>query len=123
MFMSMWIHTILLNFGIDLPFAQPIMGCALLPSIWILSFSNVFNFCYIHKTMTIYSLIVDLCINIERYIGFGEWLDDLRMIVSLMGFGIFMLLLIHFNDFSEKCIKFTENSMKDINDISNEINR
>ena len=33
MFMSMWIHTILLNFGIDLPFAETIMGCALLPSI------------------------------------------------------------------------------------------
>lgn len=72
MFMSMWVHTILLNFGINLPFAETIMGCALLPSILILSFSNVFNFCYIHKAMTIYSLIVDLCINIERYIGFGE---------------------------------------------------
>lgn len=31
MFLSMWIHTILLNFGINLPFAESIMGCALFP--------------------------------------------------------------------------------------------
>ena len=37
MFLSMWIHTILLTFGINLFFAETIMGCALFPCILILS--------------------------------------------------------------------------------------
>ena len=63
MFLIMWIHTGLLIFGINGPCADTIAGSAIIPSILIFSMSHLFKFCYIHKLLTIYSLVVDLCIN------------------------------------------------------------
>lgn len=112
MFVSMWVHTILLVFGINLPIAESIMGCALVPSILILSLSNIFKFCYIHKTLTIYSFIVDICINYERYIGFGCLLNILRIITVITGTIIFILLIIKFKEFRTNCVKPNPNIFK-----------
>ena len=105
MFISMWVHTILLNFNIDPPFAESIMGCALFPCILILSLSGVFKFCFIHKSMIMYSLIVDLCINFERYIGFGILLKPLRLIISIAGSIIFLILMVNYKEFRHKCVR------------------
>ena len=105
MFISMWVHTILLNFNIDPPFAESIMGCALFPCILILSLSGVFKFCFIHKLMIMYSLIVDLCINFERYIGFGILLKPLRLIISIAGSIIFLILMVNYKEFRHKCVR------------------
>lgn len=105
MFISMWIHTVLLNFNIDPPFAESIMGCALFPCILILSLSGVFKFCFIHKLMIMYSLIVDLCINFERYIGFGILLKPLRLIMSITGSIIFLILIVNYKEFRHKCVR------------------
>ena len=109
MFISMWVHTVLLNFGINLPFAESIMGCALFPCILILSLSGIFKFCLIHKSMTIYSLVVDIFINFERYIGFGFLLKPLRMITSIIGIVIFLFLIVKYKDFENKCVKLNIN--------------
>ena len=105
MFISMWVHTILLNFGINLLFAESIMGCALFPCILILSLSGIFNFCLIHKSMTIYALVLDLCINFERYIGFGILLKPLRLIISIAGSIIFLILMVNYKEFRHKCVR------------------
>ena len=101
----MWIHTGLLVFDIDGPCADTIAGSAIIPSILILAISNIFKFCYIHKILTIYSLSIDLCINFQRYIGFGDLLFILRLVMFFIGIIIIILLIIKFNHYRHNCCK------------------
>lgn len=103
MFLIMWIHTGLLIIGIDGPCADVIAGSAIIPSILIFSMSNLFKFCYIHKLLTIYALVVDLCINFQRLIGFGYIIEELRILMFIIGTILFFLLLLKFKKYRYKC--------------------
>lgn len=103
MFIIMWIHVGLLLIGVNGPFADTIAGSAIIPSILIFSMSTLFKFCYLHKALTIYSLAVDLCINYQRYIGFGDMLHISRLIMFYIGIVLFILLLFKFNKYKYKC--------------------
>lgn len=104
----MWIHTGLLIFGINGPCADTIAGSAIIPSILIFSMSHLFKFCYIHKLLTIYSLAVDLCINFQRYVGFGYTLNIFRIIMFILGTILFLLLLFKFKKYRYKCCTLRE---------------
>lgn len=101
---SMLIYCILIVLGIDLMFAETIMGCALFLSILILCLSGIFEFCYIHKALTIYSLIVDLCININRYIGFGILKMPILYLIIFIGLVLFTLLIIRIKKYKYSCV-------------------
>ena len=103
MFLIMWFHTGLLIFGINGPCADTIAGSAIIPSILIFSMSHLFKFCYIHKLLTIYSLAVDLCINFQRYIGFGYTLNIFRILMFIIGTILFFLLLLKFKKYKHNC--------------------
>lgn len=103
MFLIMWVHTGLSVFGINGPCADIIAGSAIIPSILILTISNLFKFCYLHKMLTIYSLCIDLCINFNRYIGFGNYLQYIRFIMFYIGIIILTILVLKFNNYKEKC--------------------
>ena len=103
MFLIMWIHTGLLILEIDGPCADVIAGSAIIPSILIFSMSNLFKFCYIHKLLTIYALAVDLCINFQRLIGFGYLVEELRILMFMIGTILFFLLLLKFKKYRYKC--------------------
>ena len=103
MFLIMWIHTGLLILGIDGPCADTIAGSAIIPSILIFSMSHIFKFCYIHKLLIIYSLAVDLCINFHRLIGFGYLVEELRILMFIIGTILFFLLLLKFKKYRYKC--------------------
>lgn len=103
MFIVMWIHTGLLLIDIDGPCADTIAGSAIIPSIIIFSMSTLFKFCYLHKALTIYSLAIDLYINYQRYIGFGDMLHISRLIIFYIGIVLFILLLFKFNKYKYKC--------------------
>ena len=103
MFLIMWIHTGLLILGINGPCADVIAGSAIIPSILIFSMSNLFKFCYIHKLLTIYALAVDLCINFQRLIGFGYIVEELRILMFIIGTILFFLLLLKFKKYRYKC--------------------
>ena len=103
MFLIMWIHTGLLIFEIDGPCADVIAGSAIIPSILIFSMSHIFKFCYIHKLLTVYSLAVDLCINFQRLIGFGYIVEELRILMFIIGTILFFLLLLKFKKYRYKC--------------------
>lgn len=103
MFLIMWIHTGLLILGIDGPCADTIAGSAIIPSILIFSMSHIFKFCYIHKLLTVYSLAIDLCINFQRYIGFGSVIEEVRIIMFIIGTILFFLLLFKFNKYRYRC--------------------
>ena len=104
MALSMLIHCILIALEIDLIFTETIMGCALFSSILILCLSGIFEFCYIHKALTIYSLIVDLCININRYIGFGILKMPILYLVIFIGLVLFTLLIIRIKKYKYSCV-------------------
>lgn len=108
MFLIMWFHTGLLIFGINGPCADTIAGSAIIPSILIFSMSHLFKFCYIHKLLTIYSLAVDLCINFQRYVGFGYTLNIFRIIIFILGTILFFLLLFKFKKYRYKCCTLRE---------------
>lgn len=103
MFLIMWLHTGLLILGINGPCADTIAGSAIIPSILIFSMSHLFKFCYIHKLLTIYSLIIDLCINFHRYIGFGCIIEEMRLSMFIIGTILFFLLLLKFNKYRYRC--------------------
>ena len=103
MFLIMWLHTGLLILGIDGPCADTIAGSAIIPSILIFSMSHIFKFCYIHKLLTVYSLAVDLCINFQRLIGFGYIVEELRILMFIIGTILFFLLLLKFKKYRYKC--------------------
>ena len=108
MFLIMWFHTGLLIFGINGPCADTIAGSAIILSILIFSMSYLFKFCYIHKLLTIYSLAVDLCINFQRYVGFGYTLNIFRIIMFILGTILFFLLLFKFKKYRYKCCTLRE---------------
>ena len=103
MFLIMQIHTGLLIIGINGPCADTIAGSAIIPSILIFSMPNLFKFCYIHKLLTIYALAVDLCINFQRLIGFGCLVEELRILMFIIGTILFFLLLLKFKKYRYKC--------------------
>lgn len=104
MFLLMWTYTIFALFGINLWIADTIVGCAILPSILIFSLSQVFHFCVLHKTLTGYSLTVDILINIDKYFGFGASLLPIQTIVGLIGLVIFWMLLWKVDKFRNRCV-------------------
>lgn len=108
MFLVMWIHTGFLLFNIKLPIADTIAGSALFPSILILCISRMLKFCWLHKSLTIYSLLVDLCINYQRYIGFKHFLFEHRLMYFIIGLSLFMCLILHLNKYFKNCVKIKD---------------
>lgn len=102
-FLIMLIHTGLLIFNINDPFADTTAGSAIIPSLLILSISSLFKFYALHKSLTIYSLLVDLCINFQRYIGFGVYIIYFRIIVFIIGLILLIILIIKFKKYHNTC--------------------
>lgn len=109
MFLTMWIHTGLLLLDINVPIADTIAGSALFPSVLILSISRMLKFCWLHKSLVIYSLVVDLCINYQRYIGFHHFLFYHRLMYFVIGCMIFTYLLCNLGKYVKGCV-----SLKDL---------
>lgn len=93
MFLSTWIYTILALHGIPFVLCKTFMGCSIVPSIMIFSLTKVFQFCWLHKAMTGYALIVDLLINIDFYATFGPATPIIQTIFVIIGLIMFLLLL------------------------------
>lgn len=93
MFLLMWGYTIFAVLGIELIITDTVVGCSILPSILIFALSDVFHFCWVHKSLTGYSLLVDLLINTNKYIGLGAWTVPLKITMMIIG-GILFIALI-----------------------------
>lgn len=94
MFFAMWGYTIFAVLGLDLIIADTIVGCSILPSILIFALSDVFQFCWVHKSLTGYSLLVDLLINANKYIGLGKWAIYIKLVMVILGILLFIALLV-----------------------------
>ena len=94
MFFVMWGYTVFAVLGLELIIADTIVGCSILPSILIFALSDVFHFCWVHKSLTGYSLLVDLLINANKYIGLGPATYPLKMTMMIIGGFLFIALLV-----------------------------
>lgn len=94
MFLLMWCYTIFAVLGLELIIADTIVGCSILPSILIFALSDVFHFCWVHKSLTGYSLLVDLLINANKYIGLGIIAFPLKITMMILGGFLFIVLII-----------------------------
>lgn len=94
MFMLMWSYTLCAVLGLELIIADTIVGCSILPSILIFALSDVFNFCWVHKSLTGYSLLVDVLINANKYVGLGALALPLETIMACIGVILFIILLV-----------------------------
>lgn len=52
-----------------------------------------FGFCLLHRLLGCYGVLVWWCINFERYIGFGRYIDVAHYIVAALGAVLFILLI------------------------------
>lgn len=112
MFLLMWLYMICATFNIPLAFSSTIAGCSLLPTILIFALSTVFQFCWIHKTLTIYSFVADVLINLNKLIGFGSAIIVLKGIMTFTGLIIFVILLFKFDQLTKACPKIRRDVLK-----------
>lgn len=112
MFLLMWLYMICAVFNIPLAFSSTIAGCSLFPTILIFALSSVFQFCWIHKTLTIYSFVADLIINLNKWIGFGSAIIFFKWIMTFAGLVIFFILLFKINKLKSACPKIRRDIWK-----------
>ena len=94
MFILMWLYMIFAVVGAELIIADSIVGCSILPSILIFALSDVFQFCWLHKSLTGYSLISDVLINSNRYIGLGVLASPLKAVLAIIGGILFIAIIL-----------------------------
>lgn len=88
----MWCSLVFIQFDLIQPVVQTLAGSALIPSILILLVSDMLEFCYIHKALTVYSLVVDIWININKFYYLGAFVPYVRMCFIVIGFILFILV-------------------------------
>ena len=112
MFLLMWLYMICAVLNIPLAFSSTIAGCSLLPTLLIFALSTVFQFCWIHKTLTIYSFVADVLINLNKFIGLGASVLFLKWIMAIAGLIIFFILLFKLDSIRRGCPKINRELFK-----------
>lgn len=86
----MFLHVVFLECGFHYCFAE--LAVLTMVSIMILVWSKVFKFCLIHIISSLYTVDILWCSYIQRYVGFGNHLEQIR--VSALYFGFIILLIL-----------------------------
>lgn len=81
----MWCSLVFIQLDFIQPVVRAIAGSALIPSILILLISDMLEFCYIHKALTIYSLVVDIWINVNKFCYLGTIVPYIRLGFIIVG--------------------------------------
>lgn len=99
----MVIHTGFLLCGIDLNLADNIATMQTLPAVTMLFVSHAFGFCWLHKSFTVYDLLVSLCIDYQREIGFASTMIEHRLGAFTTGIVLFTILFSHWRAYIRYC--------------------
>lgn len=102
----MWINLFISLFDCRWNIVEALCGITLFPAIILLLMTEIFNFCWIHKAFTIYTIISDTLINIERFIGLGELYIPLKSLMLSIGIVLFVVLLLRIKEYHYKCCKY-----------------
>lgn len=101
--MMMYVHVALLILGINPPVADKFAGMSVIGTAVAYEASRDLGFCWLHKMMIFYTLVIDTCIWLQRNWGFGELRDELQVLAFIWGTVIFVTLLIHRKKFCHEC--------------------
>ena len=82
-------------------FAENTVAMPVLPAAVALLWSWAFGYCWLHKAMLVYILIVDTCMWYEQVFGFGALLAPMRWTVLLMGIALLVTLVIRWNKYRD----------------------
>lgn len=88
----MWCSLVFIQLDFIQPVVRAVAGSALIPSILILLISDMLEFCYIHKALTVYSLVVDIWININKFYYLGAFVPYVRMLFIITGLILFIMV-------------------------------
>lgn len=86
--MTLHVATLLLGYKLFISELSVLTIVTLMIMLW----SKVFKFCLIHRLSSLYTISVIWCCYIERYVGFGEYLQILRVIFLYLGVALLILL-------------------------------
>ena len=101
---SMFMHVILLMLGVRLGFTESLFGLSVGVGIPAWFASKGLGFCRIHRMFIYYTIIVYLCIQFEKYIGFRILLMPMRMCIIILGVIMFTNFIFNIKQFM-KCSK------------------
>lgn len=90
----MFLHIITLLLGYIL-FLSEVMVLTLV-TLMIIFWSITFKFCLLHNLASLYTLCILWCCYIQRFIGFGEYLNIYRIFFLIIGFILFVFVLIKY---------------------------
>lgn len=99
----MLIHVILLLFGIRIGIADCFCGISIIPLIPAILLSYGLGFCFVHRSLIYYTALMDACIGIQNWVGFGSFLDAMHWIMLVAGIAVFILFFIHLKEFKTIC--------------------
>ena len=88
----MLLHVVTLIIGVTLYIAE--LMVLTIVTIMILTWSYLFKFCLTHRLASLYTIAVLWCSYHQRFIGFGIYLEFLRIV--FLYFGILLFILIAF---------------------------
>ncbi len=99
----MTLHAATLLMGDSLYIGQMLFSAALIPTIKDLLWSRALGFCWIHKAMLYYILMMGSCILFQRLFGFGIALLPMRWFMLLAGLFLLIMMAFKFNDYCYGC--------------------
>ena len=70
--------------------------------------SIAYEFCWVHRAFVLYDYLVSISIEHQIEVGFGEWLEPLRILKIVFGLFLFFVFIHNscWHDFIEKQRKF-----------------
>ena len=96
-----YIHVVCLLCGHRGPVAEAAAGIGILPALYMLINEWGYGFCWLHKALVTYSVLVYACIYVQRLVGFGHFLIYAHMVVFALGSWLLITLAINFKAYEK----------------------
>lgn len=101
---GLWLHEILMLFGMELNIANHLLKLDVAPAIILLAVSHLLKFCAIHRWLLVFILYTSLNIWYNENIGFEKSLLMHRLLIIIYGFILLGYYLCNFKKIhNEKC--------------------
>lgn len=96
-------HVLMLLLGISSPNCEFVSGISVsvLIAAWLASKAHCF--CYLHRLFIYYAFAVYFCIFIQRWDAFGEFIEEARFIMFILGSLLFIYTFSHLKAFNHGC--------------------
>lgn len=101
-----WLNLFISIFDYRLDIVEALCGITVFPAVVLLLMAEIFKFCWIHKAFTIYAIISDTLINMERFIGLGIFNTPLKSLMLSVGIILFLMLFVRIREYHYKFCRY-----------------